>query len=329
MLGVQMLGSSQVTVKEFPDPVPAEGQVLVRITASGLCGSELKGYRAEVGQEFNGGHEAAGEVVEANNCRLLQPGDRVGLHAVHGCGKCRWCAQGKYTFCPDKMGIRGTHAELVAVPEHTCLRLPDMVTDEVGVLLSGDGLGVPYHVGKYLQTGGGEVVAVIGCGPIGLGNILVQNFYGAEVIALDVLGARLELARELGANHVLNSAEVDPVEAVRDLTNGMGPAKVIEAVGKPETVKLALRLVANAGTVMVCGEQGDVPINIGADLIRRDITLRGAWFFHFYEFHEMVDLHSRGLWAEKLITDHFPLSEAGEAFAKFAAGETGKVILQP
>jgi threonine dehydrogenase-like Zn-dependent dehydrogenase len=324
-----MLGSSQVTVKEFPDPVPAEGQVLVRITASGLCGSELKGYRAEGEREFNGGHEAAGEVVEANGCRLFQPGDRVGLHAVHGCGKCRWCAQGKYTFCPDKVGIGGTHAELVAVPEHTCLALPEGVPDDVGVLLSGDGLGVPYHVGKYLQTRGGEVVAVIGCGPIGLGNILVQNFYGAEVIALDVLESRLALATELGADHVINPEQTDPVEAVRNLTNGMLADKCIEAVGKPETVKLALRLVANAGTVMACGEQGDVPINIGADLIRRDLTLRGSWFFHFYEFHEMVDLHSRGLWAEKLITDHFPLSEAGEAFAKFAAGETGKVILQP
>lgn len=329
MLGVQMLGDSKVVVREFPDPVPKDGEVLVRILASGLCGSELSLYRRPGGHPFNGGHEAVGEVVEANHCRRLRPGDRVGIHAIQGCGNCRWCRAGKYTFCSQKTLIPGTHAELVAVPEHVCLPLPEPIPDDAAVLLAGDGLGVPYHAAKYLGTVGGDMIVVLGCGPIGLGHVLVHNFYGAEIIALDPIHLRRELATELGADHTLNPDTDDLLAGVKERTNGALATACIEAVGKPETVKLALQLVGNAGTVLVCGEQGEVPIHVGDELIRRDITLRGTWFYHYYEFDEMLDLYARGLWVEKLITDRFPLTEADTAFAKFASGQTGKVILLP
>lgn len=329
MLGVRMLGNSRVAVETFPDPTPRKGEVLIRIQASALCGSELHGYRGSEASPFNGGHEAMGVVVEERDTNKFTVGDRVGIHAVWGCNACRWCREGRYTYCDARRGTPGTHAELLAAPEHVLVSLDADIPDDAGVLLSGDSMGVPYHLNTHLDTHAGEVVCVIGVGPIGLGNVLLQSFLGATVIAIDVNDYRLHLARELGATHAINAATGDAVDAVRGVTEGNLADKCIECAARPETVKLALRLVGKSGKVAIVGEQGDVPVHISEDLIRRDITLLGSWFYHYCEFPAMVDIYRRGLRVEKLITHHFPLSEAASAFADFAAGRTGKVVLQP
>jgi threonine dehydrogenase-like Zn-dependent dehydrogenase len=322
------LGHQQVAVEEFPDPVPGAGEVLVEIQASGLCGSELHGYRGDHAAAMNGGHEGAGIVREANGTHVLKPGDRVGIHAVMGCGHCRWCAVGQYTFCDGKRGCPPLHSQRAAVPEHVCLTLDEDIPFDIGVLLSGDGLGVPYHASRRLNTCGGEVVCVIGAGPIGLGNVLVQSFLGAEVIAVDVDEERLRLASTLGAAHVVNPRQRDPREAVAEITRGRLADKCIDCTPRPETTQTALQCVGKAGTVLVVGEKGGVMISPSEDLIRRDITLMGSWFYHYAEFPAMVDLYRRGLRVADLITHHFPLEQAAEAFATFAGGGTGKVILQ-
>jgi len=329
MKAVKLLGNSKVTVAEFPTPEPEDGQVLIRVTASGLCGSELKSLRAEKESPSNGGHEVVGIVEDPCGSSRLAKGDRVGVHAVWGCGKCRWCVMGQYTYCDDRGGLGGAHAEWICAPDHCCLRLPDDVPFDVGVLLSGDGLGVPYHLGRSLGTRGGEVVVVVGVGPIGLGNVLIQSFFGAEVVAIDVNDFRLGLAKDLGAKHSINPGRDNPAEVVRELTNGLMADKCIESAGRPETLLLALDLVGKAGCVGVVGEQGEVPFNPGKHLIRRDVTVMGSWFYHYCEYPAMVDLYRRGLQVQKLITDHFPLSEAQAAYEKFERGETGKVILEP
>jgi len=329
MLSVQLLGNSRVTVREYPDPVPAENQVLIQVKDSGICGSEMHGFRGQNKQESNSGHEVAGVVIDASKSGKLKEGDRVGVHAVWGCGGCRWCMAGKYTFCDNRTTCPGTHAELVAAPEHVCLKLPDDVPFDVGVLLTGDGIGVPYHVSQRLNTRGGDFVCIIGVGPIGLGNTMMQAFLGGEVIAIDINDYRLSLAKEIGAAHTINSQEIDPVEAVKEITGGMLADKCIEAVGRVETVKLALKLAGKAGIVMAVGEQGDVPVNVSNDLIRYDNILMGSWFYHYAEYPEIVDLYRRGLPVAKLITDHFPLAEAQTAFTKFANGQAGKVMLEP
>lgn len=330
MRTVRMLGNAKVAVVDVPDLCPEPGEVLVQVKASGLCGSELKGFKGPDGQETNGGHEVAGVVAEANGTKHLKVGDRVGVHAVRGCGQCEWCVQGQYTYCDSKLPMGpGTHAEFITAPEHVCAKLPDDVPFGVGVLLSGDGLGVPYHANTRLETRGGDVVCVIGLGPIGLGNVLVQSFVGAEVIAVDIQPHRIDLAKGLGAAHGVNAGETDPFEAVNELTHGALAHKCIEAVGHVDTLQLALRCVGKRGMVMACGEQGDVPVNVSRDLIRRDIALAGSWFYHFCEFGNMVQWYRRGLRVEDLITHHFGLDDAQEAFDLFAAGKTGKAMLEP
>ncbi|MDH7568749.1 MAG: zinc-binding dehydrogenase [Armatimonadota bacterium] len=329
MLGVRFLGHERVAVQEFEDPVPGEGQVLVRIRASALCGSELHAYRGDRALPFNPGHEPAGEVVDASRSKRWQAGDRVGIHAVWGCGRCDWCARGIYTFCDGRGGCPGAHAELMAAPDHVCVPLPDDVPFDVGALLAGDGLGVPYHTSRRLQTRGGNTVAVVGCGPIGLGSVLLQTFFGARVIALDVRPERLEIARELGAALTLSATDPSTLEAVADATQGRLADAVVEATGRPEGSALALKLVGKGGTVACNGENAEVSLHVGRDLIRRDITLFGSWFYHYREFPEMLELLRRGLRADQLITARYPLADAANAFAAFAAGTTAKVVLEP
>lgn len=327
MLAVKCLGHEQVALEEYPEPKPTDGEVLVRIRASALCGSEMHGYRGDQAMQSNGGHEPAGVVVDASYSRRWHAGDRVGIHAVWGCGACEWCAQGIYTFCDRRRGCPGAHAQFMAVPDHACVALPSDIPFGVGALLAGDGLGVPYHTSRRLNTRGGDTVAVVGCGPIGLGNVLVQAFFGARVVALDLSPERLELARSLGAAETVNVAETDAFAALRALTAGRLADAVIEASGRPEGFALALKLVGKGGTVALNGENAQVSLHVGSDLIRRDITLFGSWFYHFREYPEMLELVRRGLPAQKLITAHYPLAEAQQAFSDFAAGKTGKVIL--
>ena len=329
MLGVQLLGNEEVIVKEYPEPMLDGNKVLIQIKASGICGSEMHSYRSPNPQLFNAGHEVAGVVIDAGKSTRLKVGDRVGIHAAWGCGDCRWCAVGQYTFCDNLTICLGTHAERIAAPEHLCLKLPEDIAFDVGVLLTGDGFGVPYHVSQRLNTKGGDFVCIVGAGPVGLGNTIVQSFLGAEVIVVDINDYRLSLAKAAGAAHTINSQGVEPLDSVTEITHGMLADKCIEAAGRPETLKLALELVGKAGTVMCVGEQGETPISPSRDLIRWDITLMGSSFYHYAEYPAMLDLYRRGLPIGQMITDHFPLVQAQAAFSKFANGQAGKVMLEP
>ena len=329
MLAAHLLGNSKVAVEEFPTPQPGEGEVLVRVRATGICGSEMHGFKGPNAQPMNGGHECAGEVLDVSRARRLKPGDRVGISGVWGCSQCEWCAKGQHTYCDNRGFIRASHSELVCASEAWCYPLPDDMPFDIGVLVSGDGLGVPYHANKYVKTHGGDVVAVIGLGPIGLGHVLVQAFLGARVIGLDMAPTRLKLAQELGAEHAVNVSRGDPVEAVRELTQGLLCDKVIEAVGRQETLSLAARLAGKGKNVIVCGEQGQAQISPGEDLIRRDVGMKGSWFYHFCEIPDMIRLWRRGLAIDKLITHRLPLGEAQRGYDLMAAGESGKVMLEP
>lgn len=285
---------------------------------------------------MNNGHEVCGVVVEACETTRLRPGDHVGVHEVEGCGDCRYCLRGIPTWCKQRrsaVGWRpdgaGGHAEYVKARERWCFRLPPEIPFPVGALITGDGLGVPYHANRSAGTRAGEIVGVFGTGPIGLGNILMQSFIGAEVIAVDVNPVRLELAKACGAALTLDASRVDVEAAVLEYTRGAGVDKAFECSGTQQALLQAMRVVRPGGCVVCIGEQGDVPIHISEHLIRRDITLRGSWFYHFNEIPDILAAYQRGLAVERLITNILPLSKAQEAFDRFFSGLEGKVILAP
>lgn len=329
MRSVRVEGNGVVTVVEVPGPVAGPGEVVIRTAVSALCGSELHAYRGKGMVTGNGGHEAAGTVIEVGpDVTALKVGDRVGVSAVAGCGHCPYCASGQYTWCRNRRGYGSMHSERFVAAANACHILPDDVLWHVGVLLTGDGLGVPFHTSTKLRDKAVRTVAVFGMGPIGLGHTLLQSYLGRTVIAVDLVPYRLELARKLGAAHVVTAGTgEDPVAAIRELTEGEGADACVEAAGRPETFRQCLAAVRTAGIMLVNGEQPRVELSPSDDLIRRDITVVGAWFYHYSEFAEMLALYRQGVRVGELVTHHFPLAQASIAYREFAAGRTGKVVL--
>ncbi|MEZ4867338.1 MAG: zinc-binding dehydrogenase [Caldilineaceae bacterium] len=329
MKSLQMQGQGQVTMIECPAPQPGLGEVVIATRISAVCGSELKTYRGAGRAEGNTGHEAVGVVAQVGEgVTSLQVGQRVGVSAISGCGQCAECAQGRYTWCPARKFYGNMHAEKFVIAANACHALPADVAWDVGVLITGDGFGVPYHTSRKLLDPTIQTVAIFGAGPIGLGNLLMQRYLGRTVIAIDISPTRLELATELGAQQVINASEVgDVVAAIRALTGGKGADVCIEAAGRPETAKQCFAAVRIAGTVVFNGEQPALDLSPSEDFIRRDITAVGSWYYHFNEYPAMLDLYRQGLPIGNLITHRFPFAQADEAFRLVAAGLTGKVLL--
>jgi threonine dehydrogenase-like Zn-dependent dehydrogenase len=326
MKTVAFANPSAVALRDIDAPRPGPGHVVIETAVSALCGSELHSYR-QGGDQGNPGHEAAGVVAEVGpDVRHLKPGDRVGVSAVAGCGACAECAAGRYTWCANHSVFVNMHAERFLIPERACHVLPADIPWDVGVLISGDGLGVPFHTYQKTKSYDIGTIAVIGLGPIGLGNVLVQAHAGRKVIGIDLSPDRLALAKKLGATAAIAAGD-GLQERLLEATGGRGVDAVIEAVGRPATVRQAIDLAPRGGVVFLNGECGEDCINPSRDLIRRDITVVGSWFYHYGEFPAMLALHRNGLRVGDLVTHRYALADAPAAYTAFAAGRTGKVLL--
>lgn len=325
---VNQIGNSQIVLEDRPRPEPGPGQVLIQTVVSALCGSEMHGYHGPGYPTGNMGHEAAGIVAERGaGVDALSVGDRVGVSAIAGCGHCDFCIRGQYTWCPDYTFHDNMHADLFVIPALACHPLPDDVPWEVGVLITGDALGVPYHTSTKLRSEDIHQIAVFGLGPVGLGAVLLQTHLGRQVIGIDRSPERLELARRLGAvQTILAEGDTDVPARVRALTDGRGADVCIEAAGVPVTAKQCFAAVRTGGTVVFNGEQPSVELSPSEDFIRRDITAVGSWFYHFHEYADMLALFRDGLPVGSLITHTFPLAQAADAF-NVMEGKSGKVLL--
>ncbi len=322
-------GKSVVRIVDMPEPEPGPGEVVVATAVSAICGSELPDYRGDGIATGNMGHEAAGVVIRVGeNVTGIEVGQRVGASAIAGCGCCSHCASGRYTWCNDFKFYANMHAEQFVVAARACQILPDDVPWEVGVLLSGDGLGVPYHTSTRILRDDIDTVAVLGVGPIGLGNVLLQTYLGRRVVAVDLSEYRLDYARKLGARWTVLAGQEDVVPQIMEITAGRGVDVAIEAAGKPETAKQCFAVVRKGGTVVFNGEQPEIPLSPSEDFIRRDITALGSWFYHFHEFGDMLRLYRDGLRVRDLVSHTYALDEAPKAYAEFAAGKTAKVLLR-
>ena len=330
MQHVVLNGGSQVSIESAPDPTPDPGEVVLRMRCSALCGSEMKDYYRKGVANSNGGHEAVGVVETIGpDVTRVAVGDRVGISAVAGCGRrdCEPCNHGQSTWCSDFQIFTGAHAELCKTSETACLQVPEHIFDDIAVLLTGDGLGVPYHTGQKLGDTSNRTIAIFGAGPVGLSNIMVQHFYGARVIAIDISEYRLEQARLLGADTLIDARNADAVAKVHEWSSG-GVDIAIECAGNPKTLKQCFDAVRPNGIVMINGEQSAVELSPSEDFIRRDITAIGSWYYQIGEYPSMLKLYQDGLPLEDLISHRMPFTDAAEGFALMAKGESAKVILE-
>jgi len=331
MKSVRFEGQSKVSVVTAPDPEPDEKSVIIKVGASALCGSELYSYRGDrVGLDdlLNSGHEVAGEIAWAPEGSGFKVGQKVGARVVQGCGNCRWCDAGDETACENKVYYSGNgHSELFKLGLQGVHVLPEDIDWPRGVLLSGDGLGVPVRAARKLGDTAGKTVLVIGLGPIGLACALVQSFRGARVIGADLAPYRLNLLKECGAEDAIDVSKENVLERVLDWTDGLGVDIVILAVARQQSLELAFECVRRYGTVFQVAELEKAELNFSKSFLRREANMMGSWYYTSADWPLMLQMHRDGLPYDKLITHVIPADEAQEAFNVFSAGESGKVVL--
>src|SRR6267142_2449831 len=345
MRGIVFTGNRQLELRDFPDPTPGPGEVVLEIKASGMCGSDLKFYRADgnetaslglggSGKKVIAGHEPCG-VIAAVGPGVSETEGRVGQrvmnHHYTGCGHCKHCRVGWSQLCKASITVfgatgDGAHAKYMKVPARTNVPLPDELTFEEGAAVS-CGTGTAYGALKRIDVSGRDTLAVFGQGPVGLSATMLWRAMGARVIAVDVSAERLALARELGAEHTVDPRQTDPVRAIHDLTAGEGAECTMDCTGYPEPRAQAVRSADTWGRVAFVGEGNNVTLEVSKDLLRRQITLHASWTFSNTGQEECARfIADRKVPLGTLLTHRWRLEQAEEAYRLFDTQTTGKGV---
>lgn len=320
------------TIEEVEEPtLPAANWVKARLRMAGICGTDLRHWK-KPDEHLHCcivGHEMAGEVVEVGaDVTHVAVGDRVLIESVLGCGACEWCRIQQYNRCPDlyptrRASVSRAYAEFLVGPQHKFYKLPDTIGYDDAALL--DTYAVCLHAQHLSGLTINAKVAIIGAGPIGLGQLMLAKASGADVLIIDTVAHSLDLARELGADETINTATDDAVQAIRAMTDGRGADIVFECAGgesMPATLPLATKLVRRGGKLVIVGgfDEGEIAIPLEWQRIQMsEITLIPSASFAFHDIYaeqaEVLELVARGkLQTQKLITHRFPLDRINEAF---------------
>lgn len=304
MRAVQLIATGQpLADKELPIPKPAPGEVLVRVRAAGICHSDAH-YRSGTGGDMAPpvtlGHEIAGEVVALGDAvETVHVGGRVAIDYLVSCGNCRHCRDGQERLC-DKAAMVGKHrpggfAEYVLVPQHNVLPLPDAVRWEQGAVLMCAG-ATALHALRRVHLKAGETVVIYGCGGLGIMAVQLARILGAgQILAVDLVAAKLDAAASLGAVPVLAGAR-DSVGQVRELTAGRGVDVALEFIGSPATMEQAVRSLAPMGRAALAGiTQQPLALNPYLDIVGREAEILGVMDHTADELAELLALAADGL----------------------------------
>src|SRR5271155_3320414 len=334
---------NQLDIADLPAPVPGVDEILVRVAACGICGSDVHGFDGTSGRRIPPivmGHEAAGVVAAAGSgVSKFKPGDRVTFDSTVYCGQCEFCLQGDINLCNNRQVIgvscgdfrrAGAFAEFVVVPQRITYHLPEALEFQEAAML--EAVSVALHAVRVSEMKGGETALVIGAGMIGLLTMQAAKAAGAsQVLIADIDRSRLERAETLGADKTLLLSGNDLVQAVLGCTEGRGVDLVLEAVGREETIAASIASVRKGGTVTLIGNiQPEVKIPLQA-VVSRQIRLQGSCASSG-EYPQAMELVSSGkIKVKSLITAVAPLSDGPRWFERLHAGEQNlmKVVLDP
>jgi alcohol dehydrogenase len=338
-------GPGRKAWEEVPKPaLTADTDAIVRVDAVTICGTDLHILKGDVPEVTDGrilGHEAVGTVEEVGaGVKNVKPGDRVLVSCITSCGTCRFCREGHYGLCVGGGGwilghlIDGAQAEYVRVPfaDTSTYPIPAGVSDE-DVLMVADILPTGYEVGVLNgRVKPGDVVAVVGAGPIGLSAIAGARLYSpSHVVAIDLAASRREAAKQFGADVTVDPANEDTLEVVRSLTGGLGADVSIEAVGTPAAFELTVSLARPGGHIANIGVHGEPATLHLEELWIKDVTITTGLVDTSSTPTFLKLLAGHQFDAARFVTHHFMLDEFEQAYDTFArAGETGalKVVLQ-
>jgi L-iditol 2-dehydrogenase len=334
---------SHLEIADLPLPSAGEDEVLVRVEACGICGSDVHGYDGSSGRRIPPivmGHEAAGTVASVGaDVKNYFQGDRVTFDSTVYCGKCDYCARGQINLCDNRQVIgvscgdyrrHGAFAEYVVVPERILYPLPaDFSFTDAAML---EAVSVALHAVKVSQAVGGETALVIGAGMIGLLTLQAARAAGcARVLIADVDASRLDLAKQVGAEEILHCSGAELVAEVLRLTNGKGVDLAFEAVGRNETVAAAIDCTRKGGTVTLVGNiapEVTLPLQ---KVVTRQLRLQGSCASSG-EYPEAIQLIASGkIQVKPLITAVASLEEGPRWFERLHAHEPNlmKIILTP
>jgi 2-desacetyl-2-hydroxyethyl bacteriochlorophyllide A dehydrogenase len=344
MRAVTFQAPGEVLVEDVPEPQLGEpSDAIVRIEASGVCGSDLHIYhgRVQIEPGFTIGHEYVGTVIAAGEgVRELSVGDRVLGCFQTACGHCFFCRRGWFHECDSSRtfghgatlgSLQGTQAEQALVPNADLVlrRVPAGMSDEVA-LFAGDVMGTGYHAVVDGGLRGGDVAAVLGLGPVGLCAVQAARAVGASrVIAVDSVPDRLRMAESFGALPV-HLTEGDPRAAVREATDGRGVDICVDAVGDPRALELALRLTRKRGTVQTIGVYAErCEVHMGLLWIKALRLCSGQANVIGHLDSVLAMMASGQLDPAPLVTNHMPLEEAPEAYRLYDRREALKIVLRP
>lgn len=334
-------GANDVRMEEIPVPVPGPGDALVAVRAALTCGTDAKvmrrgGHPTMIRPPAPFGHEFAGVVAAVGEGVMnFAMGDRVVAANSAPCGLCRYCKLGRESLCDDIIYINGAYAEYILVPARIArvnlLKIPDSLPFEQAALV--EPLACVLHGVEESNIRPGDTVVVNGAGPIGLFFVRLCRLIGSRVISVDLKPERLEKARKLGAEEIVDASACDPVEAVRALTiGGEGADVAIDATGSEKVWEAALMMVRKGGTVNLFG--GCAPgsaISIDTKLLHySELTIKGVYHHTpYYVERALALLAGGGMMVGKFITGRMPLAEVSKALEMISRGEGVKTAVIP
>lgn len=334
--------SKGASLKEVPMPVYGPEEVLIKIKATAICGTDLHIYNwntwaqnAKIELPTVLGHECSAVVVEVGSAvKNLKVGDYVACETHIPCGQCYQCKNGMQHICANLV-IYGVHtngcfSEYSKIPEKCAVKIPESINPNVGAVL--EPLGTAVRSCVEIQATG-KNIAVIGCGPIGLMAVNAAKAFGAaNIFAVDVNYLRLNIAKELGATHTINSAEVDAAKQIRELTDGIGVDAFIDASGNTSAILGGFQSMRKGGTVALIGlPSKPLEIDLGSQVVFKEAKIIGIHGRIMYDtWTIMSNLLDKGLLnMEPIITHVIKLEEFEKGFEILEKGLGGKVILVP
>ncbi|MGI9416566.1 MAG: zinc-binding dehydrogenase [Geminicoccaceae bacterium] len=338
MTAVFLPGNKTVDVRSIDVPEPGPDEVLVEIKASCICRSDMSLYHgnavvggdAATGQCVSG-HEPAGIVVKTGDAvTTFKEGDKVAVYLAIGCGVCTHCRCGNHHLCAgwDCLGftVDGGNAEFLKVPARNLLKTPDHMS-HLAAAISTDAFGTLFSACRKLGIDGLSKIGIWGLGPMGSSGVLAAKALGGDVVALDPIEERRVFAKKLGADLVLDPTDPDALDQVKEFSGGDGITGAIDCSGNNAAHNMALDATAALGRVAFIGEADQSTIKPSEQLIRKQLTVFGSWYFGTNEYQDILNIiEAQKIDLERLATHTFKLEEAEKAFHMFDRRETEKAV---